>query len=255
MLIHSSLKLGPTTSSADSARPMCEPKWRTPGISNSSWLTRVVIRVIAASEVPASRPSASGSRARKVRQGFSTSSGFTTPPAPGDDEPPLASRGRREARQQAPIGPLQPGSPPASAMPHAAAAAAGRRRLTVSSPPRGKESRARSGRHGRKKARHAAGNDGANTITTTRLASTTAAAHLERGRQPIAKRWRLPAALSRRRRRTCSDVDEWRLPPPRNPRSPPASTMGERLSGGASRSKASARERQRQEADRGGRCT
>ena len=37
-LIQSSVKFGPTTSSATSARPMCEPKLRTPGIARSSLL-------------------------------------------------------------------------------------------------------------------------------------------------------------------------------------------------------------------------
>ena len=39
-------------SSATSARPMCEPKLRTPGTLRSSRLARLVIRVIASSDVP-----------------------------------------------------------------------------------------------------------------------------------------------------------------------------------------------------------
>jgi hypothetical protein len=51
-LIHSSVKLTPTTSSESSARPMCAPKLRTPGIASRSWLARVVMRSISVSEVP-----------------------------------------------------------------------------------------------------------------------------------------------------------------------------------------------------------
>ena len=51
-LIQSSVKFGPTTSSATSARPMCEPKLRTSGTLRSSLLTLTVIRRMASSEVP-----------------------------------------------------------------------------------------------------------------------------------------------------------------------------------------------------------
>lgn len=42
MLIQSSAKFGPTTSSATSARPICDPKFRTPGTARSSLLTWTV---------------------------------------------------------------------------------------------------------------------------------------------------------------------------------------------------------------------
>src|SRR4029453_16343047 len=54
MLIHSSVKLGPTTSSATSARPMCDPKLRTPGTARSSLLAA------RGPPRPAPRPGAAG---------------------------------------------------------------------------------------------------------------------------------------------------------------------------------------------------
>ena len=52
MLIHNPVKFGPTTSSATSARPMCEPKLRTPGTARSSLLARSVMRRMASRDVP-----------------------------------------------------------------------------------------------------------------------------------------------------------------------------------------------------------
>ena len=52
MLIQSSVKFGPTTSSATSARPMCEPKLRTPSMARSSLLARIVMRSISSTDVP-----------------------------------------------------------------------------------------------------------------------------------------------------------------------------------------------------------
>ena len=52
MLIHSSVKFGPYTSSATSARPMCDPKFRTPGTARSSRLASTVIRSISSTDAP-----------------------------------------------------------------------------------------------------------------------------------------------------------------------------------------------------------
>ena len=70
------MKLGPTTSSATSARPMWAPKLRTPGMARSSLLTRMVIRFMASSEVP-------GFSTQCMRKSYSLNSGRNSSPRNG----------------------------------------------------------------------------------------------------------------------------------------------------------------------------
>jgi len=69
------VKFGPTTSSATSARPMCEPKLFTPLIARSSLLAFSVIRVIAASDVP-------GFSTKCIRKSVSLKLGSSSSPSP-----------------------------------------------------------------------------------------------------------------------------------------------------------------------------
>ena len=75
-LIHSSVKLIPTTSSATSARPMCAPKLRTPGTARSSLLARRVIRRIASRDVP-------GFSTQCIRKSYSLKCGRNSSPRNG----------------------------------------------------------------------------------------------------------------------------------------------------------------------------